>query len=158
LLLIIIIIIIIIIITTTTTTTTTTSYFYEILLRQCFTIIFNNLYYFAVSLLLSSSTQQVTGHASKNIARVIMSRRMGRAGHVARTGDMRNAYKVLGGRPEVRRPLGRSRRRWEDNVRLYLRVVGWGSYGGLDSSGSGWRPVAGCCEHGNELSGYIKGW
>jgi hypothetical protein len=95
--------------------------------------------------------------SSSNIVMLIKTRRMGRAGHVARTGDMRNAYKVLGGRPEVRRPLGRSRRRWEDNVRLYLRVVGWGSYGGLDSSGSGWRPVAGCCEHGNEPSGSIKG-
>jgi hypothetical protein len=47
-----------------------------------------------------------------------------------------------------RRTLGRSRRRWEDNIKMDLREVGWGHR--LDSSGSGQGQVAGCCECGNE--------
>ncbi|KAJ4445711.1 hypothetical protein ANN_12396 [Periplaneta americana] len=47
------------------------------------------------------------------------------AGHVARTGESRNAYRVLVGRPEGKRPLGRRRRRWEDNIKMDLREVGY---------------------------------
>ncbi|KAJ4439423.1 hypothetical protein ANN_07547 [Periplaneta americana] len=47
------------------------------------------------------------------------------AGHVARMGEFRNAYRVLVGRPEGKRPLGRPRRRWEDNIKMYLREVGY---------------------------------
>jgi hypothetical protein len=45
-------------------------------------------------------------------------------GHVARMGEGRGVYKVLVGKPEGRRPLGRPRRRWEDNIRMDLREVG----------------------------------
>ncbi|KAJ4442930.1 hypothetical protein ANN_04527 [Periplaneta americana] len=47
------------------------------------------------------------------------------AGHVARIGESRNAYRVLVGMPEGKRPLGRSRRRWEDNIKMDLREVGY---------------------------------
>jgi hypothetical protein len=57
-------------------------------------------------------------YSSPNIVMVIKSRRMRWAGHVARMG--RDAYRVLVGRPEGKRPLGRPRRRWEDNIKLDL--------------------------------------
>ena len=57
--------------------------------------------------------------------RVIKSRRMRWAGHVARTGEERGVYRVLLGKPEGRRPLGRPRRRWLD-IRMYLQEVGYG--------------------------------
>jgi hypothetical protein len=55
---------------------------------------------------------------------VIKSRRMRWAGHVARMGEGRGVYRVLVGRPEGKRPLGRPRRRWEDNIKLELREIG----------------------------------
>ena len=61
---------------------------------------------------------------SPDIGRVIKSRRMRWAGHVARKGEGRGVYRVLVGKPEGRRPLGRPRRRWEDNIRMDLREVG----------------------------------
>jgi hypothetical protein len=51
------------------------------------------------------------------------------AGHVARMGDRRGAYRALVGKPEGRRPLGRPRRRWEDNIKMDLREVGLGGVG-----------------------------
>jgi len=63
---------------------------------------------------------------SPNIVRVIKSRRMRWAGHVARMGEGRGVYRVLVGKPEGRRTLGRPRRRWEDNIRMDLREVGCG--------------------------------
>jgi ribosomal protein L44E len=65
-------------------------------------------------------------YSSPNIERVIKSRRMRWAGHVARMGAGRSVYRVLVGKPEERRPLGRPRRRWEDNIRVDLRVEGGG--------------------------------
>jgi len=65
-------------------------------------------------------------YSSPNIVRVIKSRRMRWAGHVARMGEDRGVYRVLVGKPEGRRPLGRPRRRWEDNIRMDLREVGCG--------------------------------
>ena len=65
-------------------------------------------------------------YCSPNIVRVIKSRRMRWAGHVARMGEERGAYKVLVGKPEGKRPLGRPRRRWVDNIRMYLQEVGCG--------------------------------
>jgi hypothetical protein len=56
------------------------------------------------------------------------------------------------GKPEGKTPLGRPRRRWEDGIRMDLRETGLGGYG-LDSTGSGQGPVAGCCECGDEPSG-----
>jgi len=63
---------------------------------------------------------------SPNIVRVIKSRRMRWEGHVARMGEGRGVYRVLVGKPERRRPLGRPRHRWEDNIRMDLREVGCG--------------------------------
>jgi hypothetical protein len=73
--------------------------------------------------------------STPNIIRVIKSRRLRWAGHVARMGERTGAYKVLVGKPEGMRPVGRPRRRWEDNIKMDLREVGWGR--GLDQSGSG---------------------
>ncbi|KAJ4445733.1 hypothetical protein ANN_12418 [Periplaneta americana] len=63
-------------------------------------------------------------YSSPNIIRNIKPRRLRWAGHVARMGESRNAYRVLVGRPEGKRPLGRPRRRWEDNIKIDLREVG----------------------------------
>jgi hypothetical protein len=63
-------------------------------------------------------------YSSPNIVRVIKSRRMRWAGHVARMGGGRGVYRVLVGRPECKRPLGRPRRRWEDNIKPDLRETG----------------------------------
>jgi transcription termination factor 2 len=60
-----------------------------------------------------------------NIIRMIKSRRMRWAGHVARMGETRNAYRILVGEPEGKRPLGRPRRRWVDNIEMDLREIGW---------------------------------
>ncbi|KAJ4434105.1 hypothetical protein ANN_16425 [Periplaneta americana] len=64
-------------------------------------------------------------YSSPDIIRNIKSRRLRYAGHVARMGESRNAYRVLVGRPEGKRPLGRPRRRWEDNIKMNLREVGY---------------------------------
>jgi hypothetical protein len=63
-------------------------------------------------------------YSSPNILRVIKSRRMRWAGHVARMGEGRGVYRVLVGRPEDKRPLGRLRRRWEDNIKMDLGETG----------------------------------
>jgi len=60
-------------------------------------------------------------YCSPNIVRVIKWRRMRWAGHVARMGEGMGVYRVLVGKPEGRRPLGRPRRRWVDNIRMDLR-------------------------------------
>ena len=66
-------------------------------------------------------------YTSPNIVRVIKSRRIRWAGHVARMGERRGVYRVLVGKPEGKRPLGRPRRRWEDNIKMDLQEVGfWG--------------------------------
>ena len=59
-----------------------------------------------------------------NIVQVVKSRRMRLAGHVARMGQGRGVHRVLMGKPEGKRPLGRPRRRWEDNIKMYLQEVG----------------------------------
>jgi hypothetical protein len=61
-----------------------------------------------------------------NIVWVVKSRRMRLAGHVARMGEDRGVYRVLMGKPEEKRPLGRPRRRWEDNIKIDLQEVGGG--------------------------------
>jgi hypothetical protein len=63
-------------------------------------------------------------YSSSNIVRVIKSRRMRWVGHVARMGEGRGVYRVLIGRPEGKRTLGRPRRRWEDNIKMDLREMG----------------------------------
>jgi hypothetical protein len=54
---------------------------------------------------------------------MIKSKRMRWAGHAARMGERRNAYRILVGNPEGRRPLGRRRRRWVDNIKMDLREI-----------------------------------
>jgi len=58
------------------------------------------------------------------------------AGHVARMGESRGPYRVLMGKPKGKRPLGRPRRRWEDDMKMDLQEVGCWGYG-LDGAGSG---------------------
>jgi hypothetical protein len=74
-------------------------------------------------------------YSSSNVIRVMKSRRLRWAGLVARMGERRCAYRVLVEKPEGRRQLGRLRRRWEDNIKMSLREMGWGY--GLNRSGSG---------------------
>jgi hypothetical protein len=70
-------------------------------------------------------------YSSPNIIRVIKSRRLRWAGHVARMGERRGALRALVGKPEGRRPLGRPRRRWEDNIKWIFERVGGGAQTGL---------------------------
>ena len=73
--------------------------------------------------------------------RVIKSRRMGWAGHAARMNEERGVYRVLVGKPERRRPLGRPRRRWVDNIRTDLQEVecGYMDWIGLAQDRDRWR-------------------
>jgi hypothetical protein len=82
-------------------------------------------------------------YSSPNIIRMIKSRRMRWAGHVARMGEPRNAYRILVGKPEGKRPLGRPRRRWVDNIKMDLRETGWDGtdWIGLDRTGSHWLRI-----------------
>jgi hypothetical protein len=68
--------------------------------------------------------------SSPDIIRQIKSRRMRWVGHVACMGEGRNVYRVLVGKPEGKRPLGRPRRRWEDGIKMDLEEIGWG--GGVE--------------------------
>jgi hypothetical protein len=63
-------------------------------------------------------------YSSPSIIRIIESRRMRWAGHVARMGEKSNVYRLLVGKPEGKRPLGRPRRRWMDNIKIDLLVTG----------------------------------
>ena len=62
-------------------------------------------------------------YRSSNIVRVIKSRRLRWAGHVARMEEGRSVFKILTGKPTGKRPLGRPRRRWEDNIRMDLEEI-----------------------------------
>jgi hypothetical protein len=75
-------------------------------------------------------------YSSPNIVRVINSRKVRWAGHVARMGEGRGVYRVLFGRPEGKRPLGRPRREWDGNIKMDLGEIGIDG-GELDSAGSG---------------------
>jgi hypothetical protein len=63
-------------------------------------------------------------YSSPSIIRIIKSRRMRWAWHVARMGEMRNAYRILVGKPEGNSPLGRPRSRWVNNIKIELREIG----------------------------------
>jgi hypothetical protein len=65
-------------------------------------------------------------YASPSIIRIMKVRMMRWAGHVVRIGEKRNVYRFLVGKPEGRRPLGRPKRKWFDNIRMDLLGVGWG--------------------------------
>jgi len=68
-------------------------------------------------------------YSSSNIFRVIKSRRMRWAVHVARMGNMRYAYRILVGKPEGKRSFGRPRRKWEDNIKMDLQDAEYGADG-----------------------------
>jgi hypothetical protein len=82
-------------------------------------------------------------YSSPGIIRIIKSRRMRWAGHLARIGEKRNAHKVLVGKPEGKRPPGRPSRRWVDNIRMDLGEVGWGDVDriGLVQDRDRWRDL-----------------
>jgi hypothetical protein len=78
--------------------------------------------------------------------KIMKSRRMRWAGHVARMGEKRNAYRLSAGKQNERRPLGRPRRRWVDNIRMDLVEVGWGDVDwiGLVQDRGRWRALVKC--------------
>jgi hypothetical protein len=82
-------------------------------------------------------------YSSPSIIRMIKSRRMRWAGHVARMGKKRNAYRLLVGKQEGKIPLGRLRRKWVDNIRMDLGEVGWGDVDwiGLAQDRDRWRAL-----------------
>jgi hypothetical protein len=82
-------------------------------------------------------------YSSPSIIRIIESKRMRWAGHVARMGEKRNAYRLLVGKPERKRPLGRPRRRWVNNIKMDLGELGWGDVDwiGLAKDRSRWRAL-----------------
>ena len=82
-------------------------------------------------------------YCSPNIVRVIKSRRMRWAGHVARMEEGRGVHKVLVGKPEGKRPLGRRKRRWEDNIKMDLQDVACGGMDWIDlaQGKDRWRAV-----------------
>jgi hypothetical protein len=86
---------------------------------------------------------------------MIKSRRMRDLGHVAHMGEMKNAYQLLVRKPECKRPLGRPGYRWESNIRMDVREIGWKGVDWMLCSGQG--AVVGFCEHGNEPFDSIKG-
>ena len=82
-------------------------------------------------------------YSLSNIVRVVKSRRMRWVGHVARMGEGRGVYRVLVGKPEGKRPLGRPRRRWDDNIKMDLQEVrgGCGDWMELAQVRDRWRAL-----------------
>jgi hypothetical protein len=82
-------------------------------------------------------------YSSPSIIRIIKSRRMRWTVHVARMGEKRNAYRLLMAKPEGKRPLGRPRRRWVDNIRMDLGEVGCGDVDwiGVAKDRNRWRAL-----------------
>jgi hypothetical protein len=82
-------------------------------------------------------------YSSQSIIRMIKSRRMRWMGHVARMGPKRNAYRLLVGKPEKKRPLGRPKRRWMDDTKMDLGEVGWSDVDwiGLAQDRNRWRAL-----------------
>jgi hypothetical protein len=82
-------------------------------------------------------------YSSPSIIRVIKLRRFRWAGHVARMGERRDAYRALVGKPEGREPLGRPRRKWENNIKIDFRELGWEDIDWIDlaQDEDRWRAV-----------------
>jgi hypothetical protein len=95
--------------------------------------------------------------SSPNIIRMIKSRRLRWAGHIARMGAKRNAYRILVGNPEGKRQLGRPRLTWVDDIKIDQRGIGWDCMDWIDlaKDRDQW---GGSCELGGEPSGSIKCW
>jgi hypothetical protein len=90
---------------------------------------------------------------------MIEARRMRWAGHVERMGEVRGAHNILVGKPERRRPLGRPRLRWEDNIKMDLGDIGFGDVDliRLAQDRDRWRALVNTViEHGDKSSGSIK--
>ena len=94
-------------------------------------------------------------YSSPNVIRSLKSRRLRWAGHTARMEQSRNAYRLLVRKPEGKRPLGRPRRRWEDNIKMDLREVGCDpeEWIYLAEDRDQWERL---CKGGNEPPGYLK--
>ena len=93
--------------------------------------------FFCICVLFNVHNEELNDlYSSPNIVRVMKSRRLSWAGHVARMKETRGLYRVMVGKPECKRQLGRPRRRWEDNIKVDIQEVGCGGYG-LDRAGSG---------------------
>jgi hypothetical protein len=73
-------------------------------------------------------------------------------------GEKKNTYRLLVGKPEGKRPLGRSRRRWADNIRMDLGEVGWGDVDWIGLAKDRNRWMESSCEFGIEPSGSMKCW
>jgi hypothetical protein len=88
-------------------------------------------------------------NTSPSVIRIVKSRRMRWASHAARIGEKRNAYRLMVGKPEGKRPLGRPRRRCVDNIKMGLGEVGWGDVDwiGLDQDRNRWRAVVNAVMH-----------
>jgi hypothetical protein len=71
-------------------------------------------------------------YSSPSIIRVIKSRRMRWEGNVARIGQKMNAYRILVGKPKGKKPIGRTKRRWVDNLKMDLREIGRGGMDWID--------------------------
>jgi hypothetical protein len=82
-------------------------------------------------------------YSSPSIIRIIKSRGMRWAGHVSRMGEKRNVCRLLVGKPEGKRPLGRPRRRWIDNIKMDLFEIGWDDVNwiGLAQDRYSWRAL-----------------
>jgi hypothetical protein len=83
-------------------------------------------------------------YSSPNIVWMIKSRRMRWVGHVAHIGERKGVYRVLVGKPEGKRPLGRPRRRWVDNIRMDLQEEGCGGMEWIEmaqDNSNGWRAL-----------------
>jgi hypothetical protein len=82
-------------------------------------------------------------YSSPSIITMIKPRRMRWAGHIARMGEKRNAYRILVGKPEGKRRLGRRRSRWVDNIKMDLREIGWDGIDRIDlaQDRDQWRAV-----------------
>jgi hypothetical protein len=71
-------------------------------------------------------------YSSPSVIRILKSSRMRWAGHVVQMGEKRNAYKILVAKPEGKRPLGRQRHRWVDNIKMDLREIEWDGMDWID--------------------------
>jgi hypothetical protein len=82
-------------------------------------------------------------YTTKCVKNIIWENRVLGAGHVARMGEKKNAYRILVGQPERKRPLGRPRCRWVDNIKMDFRVIGWDGMDWIDlaQDGDQWRAL-----------------